>query len=101
MPGGIPGVYDYTLPTPDPSEAAGLSWGNDMHANYNEDDAVSSAISADTLTTPLGQYRSMEPDEHGRAGSSNTAMWTIPAVGTGGSEASRKGKRRSSKSTFG
>lgn len=71
---------------------------------YEDDDGeVSSALSAETLTTPRGKYRAPPESEWGEApaGSSSTGVWHLPEAAIGvsmvGSQSGRSSARGSNR----
>ncbi|KDR75288.1 hypothetical protein GALMADRAFT_249292 [Galerina marginata CBS 339.88] len=122
MPGGYINTHSSSIPTSDPPVIPSSSrydhYSSTRHSRYNED-AVSSAMSGDTLTTPPEKHRSMEEDDWSgaiasaahvpiqpssftsRAGSSNTAVWTLPveSASAAASTTNGKGKKKRSSKT--
>jgi hypothetical protein len=96
MPGGLTDIPSSSTPIrleQSPSQAAGPSRRSRRAGSsqlgsgrHDEDDAVSSALSADTLTTPPGKYRTVEPEE-----AVNVAEGSGSALGRTPSVASRHG----------
>jgi len=91
MPGGLTDIPSSFTPIrleQSPSQAAGHSHRSRRAGSsqlgsrrHDEDDAVSSALSADTLTTPPGKYQTVEAEEGVNvAEGSGSALGRAPSV---------------------